>query len=69
MEMPDDELCPDIIYVDGISMFPDVTVLRCSDRGRDLDDKYHHARILKAKDARIAELEKFIEVRGYEIPK
>jgi len=30
---------------------------------------YHHDRILKAKDARIAELKTFIEVRGYEVPK
>jgi len=30
--------------------------------------KYHHDRILKAKDARIAELETFIEKNGLELP-
>jgi len=29
---------------------------------------YHHDRILKAKDARIAELETFIQSRGIELP-
>lgn len=31
-------------------------------------ETYHNDRIVKAKDARISELEAFIEARGYEVP-
>lgn len=57
-----------------------INVVRTTERGGFFDVKYfktaypeheavyHHDRALKAKDARIAELETFIEARGYDVP-
>lgn len=55
---------PDVIY----AWFNDHNGEVYSEQPIPNTDKYHHDRILKAKDARIAELETFIEKNGLELP-
>ncbi len=57
---------PDVIYVRGMPKTDPTTFIvdPANYYGDALNDTYHHDRILKAKDARIAELEAILQARG-----
>jgi len=63
MEMPDTIYAIKTDKYGGIFNVDKLKTLSCQP-----DGIYQHDRILKAKDARIAELETYIEARGFDKP-
>jgi len=59
---------PDFVYASNSAWDNYAALVFRRNNDFEKSEIYHHARIVKAKDARILELETFIQSRGIELP-